>query len=312
MPENLLQYLLGLLDVSEAPVVLASALERFSLPAALRLVEEGVLRQTSDAEEITRPARFGPPVELVVRRTASGLWGVPEEDDYYESVELTDDDVRLYELRVSGLVEKIRTENGINGTGCQSDGGLVHVGERLVGGHGFVAVYLSLPNSNPDAVLARLKRLDTPGRRGTVVLLTPTALPQSTEFRRVAAIDGVVPISLTQFAASSTLNLDWEQCLGQTGTADPAPSVHPSKRHAQKSIGSPAAVVATDGYMAARGLNDTQFGNQFQTTDRTLRKFLKTGKMRRANFEAMAACIGVSIEELLAGNLQSSDAKPSR
>ena len=79
MPENLLQYLLGLLDVSEAPVVLASTLERFSLPAALRLIEEGVLRQTSDAEEIIRPARFGPPVTVVVRKTKSGLWGVSEE-----------------------------------------------------------------------------------------------------------------------------------------------------------------------------------------------------------------------------------------
>ena len=131
MPENLLQYLLGLLDVSEAPVVLASALERFSLPAALRLVEEGVLRQTSDAEEITRPARFGPPVELVVRRTDSGLWGVPEEDPSYASVELTDDDIRLYEIRLSGLVEKIRKENGISGNGFEPDHGLIPVGERL-------------------------------------------------------------------------------------------------------------------------------------------------------------------------------------
>ena len=312
MPESLLQYLLGLLDVIEEPVVLASALERFSLPAALRLIEEGVLRQTSDAEEIIRPKRFGPPITVVVRKTASGIWGVPEEDEYYESVKLTDDDIRLYEIRLSGLVEKIRKENGIDGTGYQPDRGLVHVGKRLVRGHGLVAVYLSLPNINPDAVLARLKRMDAPGRGGTVALLTPTALSESTEFRRLVATDNVVPISLMQPAASGTLDLDWEQCLGQTGTAERATSVSPAKRQAQKSIGSPAAVVAIDGYMAARGLNDTQFANQFQTTDRTLRKFLKTGKMRRANFEAMAACIGVSIEELLAGNLQSADTKSSR
>ena len=69
----------------------------------------------------------------------------------------------------------------------------------------------------------------------------------------------------------------------------------------QRSLGSGAAVQAARDYMAARGLTATQFGNQFQTTDRTLRHFLKTGKMRRANFEAMAASIGVTVEQLLAG-----------
>ncbi len=303
MPETLLQAVLSLLDQVASPVVQHSMVAHHP-PEALRLmVAEGVLKETSRATEIPRPQRYGPGADLVVRETARGIFGVTDGEDFCAPVALNVNDVQQYEVRLSGLVEKLRKENGIDGTGCQSDGGLVYVGERVVAGHGAVAVYLSLPNNNPDAVVARLKRLDAPGRRGTVALLTPRALPQSTEFRRLASEDGIIAVSLMPVAATGVVSLDWERCLGAPESTEEPTAVPTGERKVQRSIGSNAAVQAVHDYMAARGLTETQFGNQFQTTDRTLRNFLKTGKMRRANFEAMAASIGVSVEQLLAGNL---------
>lgn len=312
MPENLLQTVLSLLDQVAAPVIQDGMVAHYP-PEDLRgLVAEGILRETSRATQILRPQRHGPGADLVVRETAQGIFGVADEGDFCAPVPLNEDDVRQYDVRLNGIVEKLRKENGIDGTGCQCDGGLVSVGELIVVGHGVVAVYLSLPNNNPDAVLARLKRLDAPGRRGTVALLTPRALPQLTEFRRLAAEDGIVAVSLMQVAATGGLRLDWEQCLGDTAPSEAPASVSHGKRKVQRSIGSAAAVLAAHDFMVAKGLNETQFGIGFGTSDRGVRSFLASGKLRRANFEAMAAFIGVTVEQLLAGKLPPSITRPPR
>jgi hypothetical protein len=83
-------------------------------------------------------------------------------------------------------------------------------------------------------------------------------------------------------------------------------------RTIDRSVGSEAAVAAVRDYIAAKALTLTMFGNQFDTTDRTLRRFLKEGKMRRANFEAMADSIGVSSEQLLRGELPASIRRTAR
>jgi len=72
---------------------------------------------------------------------------------------------------------------------------------------------------------------------------------------------------------------------------------------ADRSVGSQAAVNAVHDYLAATVLTLTKFGIQFETTDRTIRRFLRTGKMRRANFEAMATAIGITADQLLRGEL---------
>lgn len=70
-----------------------------------------------------------------------------------------------------------------------------------------------------------------------------------------------------------------------------------------RSVGSPEAVAAVRQYIKAKAMTLTTFGNQFGTTDRTIRRFLREGKMRRANFEAMANAIGVTPDQLLRGEL---------
>jgi hypothetical protein len=71
-------------------------------------------------------------------------------------------------------------------------------------------------------------------------------------------------------------------------------------------------VAAVREYIAVRALTLTAFGNQFDTTDRTVRRFLKEGKMRRANFEAMAASMGLTAAELLQGLVPSVNPRKPR
>jgi hypothetical protein len=50
----------------------------------------------------------------------------------------------------------------------------------------------------------------------------------------------------------------------------------------------PEAVKVMTEYLRHTGLRDTQFGNQFQSTDRTVRRLRLNGTLRRSTFEAMA------------------------
>mgnify|MGYP000901864803 FL=1 len=84
------------------------------------------------------------------------------------------------------------------------------------------------------------------------------------------------------------------------------------RRSSSRSVGSLAAVDAVCDYLAAKFLTLSQFAVQSQTTDRTIRHFLRTGKMRRANFAAMASAMGVTPDQLLKGDLPSSIPRPAR
>ncbi len=78
----------------------------------------------------------------------------------------------------------------------------------------------------------------------------------------------------------------------------------PKRRYrAPRSIGSEEAVQAVQSYMRARGWSITVFANQCGTTGRAVHKFFKTHEIRRSLFEAMANQIGVTVEELLHGEL---------
>jgi hypothetical protein len=80
----------------------------------------------------------------------------------------------------------------------------------------------------------------------------------------------------------------------------------------ERSVGTPEAVTAVRQYIEARAMTLTTFGIQFGTTERTVRRFLKDGKMRRANFEQMANAIGVTPEQLLRGELPALIKPPKR
>jgi energy-converting hydrogenase A subunit M len=54
-----------------------------------------------------------------------------------------------------------------------------------------------------------------------------------------------------------------------------------------------------EAYIQAKGLGLTEFATQAQTTDRSLRRFRQTGKIRRDIFENIAKAMKITKEELI-------------
>ena len=307
MAESLLQAVLVLLDQIESPVILHSEALAHGDAALAEMRSQGVLRKAANATEIPRPARFDPGPGLIVRQTAQGLFGVADEGDYFDPVPLTDDDVRQYEIALPALVERLRRENAIDGSGFHNHHGLIPIGQKTVSGHGAVDVYLSLPNDNEDAVIARCRRLAGPGGRRCAALLTPCGLTLSTEARQILSASCLFAPSLVAVAAEGRLEINWQD---QVATGDQAARAATEQRDVTKvtakvprSIGSNAAVQAVRVYMDLKGWDTTQFAIQAQTSDRTIRKFLKTGRLRRSTFDGVATAVGVTREQLLRGDV---------
>ena len=64
-------------------------------------------------------------------------------------------------------------------------------------------------------------------------------------------------------------------------------------------VKSPDAARKMEAYLIANGIGLTQFAITAGTTDRTLRNFRKTGKIRRDIFEGIAKAMGITKEALL-------------
>lgn len=70
-------------------------------------------------------------------------------------------------------------------------------------------------------------------------------------------------------------------------------------RRLTATIQSPTAARQMEAYLESKGIGQTEFANQVGTTDRTLRTFRKTGKVRRDIFKAIAKAMGTTKEALL-------------
>jgi hypothetical protein len=64
-------------------------------------------------------------------------------------------------------------------------------------------------------------------------------------------------------------------------------------------INCPSAARRMEVYLQSRGMSQTAFATQVGTTDRTLRSFRQTGKVRRDIFDAIAKIMNITKEELL-------------
>jgi len=84
----------------------------------------------------------------------------------------------------------------------------------------------------------------------------------------------------------------------------PAQTTLPRKSQ-RRSIGTPESVVVVETYMESNGLSQEDFVGRENPwmTDRALRRFLRTGKLRRGLFQRMARRMGMSTEQLLNGEL---------
>ncbi|MCZ2150860.1 MAG: hypothetical protein LC126_24200 [Bryobacterales bacterium] len=206
MADTLLQMILRLLHLVESPVIGAAEAAAYPEEELDTLVSAGILFETGRATEIPRPARYGPGGGLAVRETARGLYGVAEdEDDFTTPVPLTPEDVRQYGVSAARLAAAVRRENDIAGSGFQIDGGIVPLGVKRLDGVGAVTVYLSLPNADESALLARCHRLKSGASSGRTAVIMPRCLPLSPEAQRI--LDGIQMLDLS---AADGLRLDWQ------------------------------------------------------------------------------------------------------
>ena len=212
MKENLLQRILRLLDTIESPVILHSAATAYPADELASLRASGVVGLPLRADRVPRPKRYGPGPHVDVNDGLMGLVGVVEDDNFhYEPIPLTDEDTWEYPISLPRLVDVIRTDNGITASGFRNDDGLISIGTKSVNNAGVFSVYLSLPNENEQAVLARCARLHAPGVRQNAVILIANAPAFSPEARSILA--DIQVLSLWEPAESGTLTLDWTPLL---------------------------------------------------------------------------------------------------
>jgi hypothetical protein len=215
LPESLLGFVLNRLDQVESPIFLHRELEKFPADDLKTLLSEGILRETSKATEIPRPAHLPVGANLVVRQTSKGLFGVADEDDYFDPIPLADDDVRQYAVSIPKLAARIGRANDIQASGTESHNGLISLGQKTLGSLKTVDVYLSLPNQDESVLLARCQRLERPPGSQRIILVTPRGVSVSPEGRHVLDSTGVILGSLTQAAAKVSLALDWDNLVGR-------------------------------------------------------------------------------------------------
>jgi len=214
LSKTLLGYLLSRLDEIEVPVYSFQEMRAFPGDQVSSALESGFLRETSKATELSRPSHLPPGGPLIVKKTEQGIFGVAEEDDYFEPIPLTEDDVRQFEISVPKLVAMLRVDNSISGQGCTVDGGLVFLGQKIIEGSGTHDVFLSFPNEDAETVLARCQRLKRSAGSHKAVLITPRGISSSSESNQILESLGIIVVPLTSFITVNSMALDWESIIG--------------------------------------------------------------------------------------------------
>ncbi|HMD97706.1 MAG TPA: hypothetical protein VKM93_10315 [Terriglobia bacterium] len=105
-----------------------------------------------------------------------------------------------------------------------------------------------------------------------------------------------------QEAVSEALTKEVQDYLSKWAfrrTTPNAESTAPEPERLKATITSPAAARRMEKYLRDNGIGLTDFASRAQTTDRTLRSFRKTGKVRRDIFEGIAKAMGTTKADLL-------------
>jgi len=83
------------------------------------------------------------------------------------------------------------------------------------------------------------------------------------------------------------------------GGAKAEDSSQPERKRFSALVTSKSAARKLEEFVEARGIGFTEFAIQAGTTDRTIRKFRKTGRVRRDIFHNIAKVMGLKVEDLL-------------
>jgi len=121
------------------------------------------------------------------------------------------------------------------------------------------------------------------------------AIKKSPRFQNVVAA-----IALRKDAVGDVKNLGRQgEDVAGADTHYSSNLAHSGSGRLRATVTSPSAVRRMEAYMESNAIGQTDFAGKVGTTDRTIRAFRKTGKVRRDIFDAIATVMGITREALL-------------
>ena len=149
--------------------------------------------QEGEAEQINSP-RCQHGCALTIVEGVHGLEGVcfdhPEEDP----VTLTPDDLTRYAVSVSGLLEEIRTANGIGGSIQSIEGGYYHFGHKMYGESRVGFVFIRAIGDEALLTLTGLRSLCDDA--DLLVVVTPISIIDNMLLRKIFSHEKVIQTAL--------------------------------------------------------------------------------------------------------------------
>jgi hypothetical protein len=117
--------------------------------------------------------------------------------------------------------------------------------------------------------------------------------------RLTFADDGETGQILRVCEASAIFCLRRERNQLESVSNEPAPGPVKPQNRLRSTVNSPLAARKMEAYLESKAIGLTEFATRVGTTDRTLRAFRRTGRVRRDIFESIAKQMGTTKEELL-------------
>jgi hypothetical protein len=102
-----------------------------------------------------------------------------------------------------------------------------------------------------------------------------------------------------QILESRALQTEFDEKHAPADNVATPVSVEAPPKRLGATINCPRAARKMEAYLETNGIGLTAFANQVGTTDRTLRSFRKTGKVKRSIFDDIAKAMGTTKEDLL-------------
>ena len=286
-------------------VLSAAELARWRPDQRDAIIKLGLLRRTSDATALICEDCGQPhPAEVIrdPRKPAQPYYLCPE----IGRVPLAPTGLQRWEADFDQIAVLIRRAVGLTARAISLVPFRIWLLGRQQTGNRYWELFLMRGLGWPDGV-QMLNQCPRVQQSPAPVVVVPYQLPSVAPSWPIRTLSEIVNL------AGSSLVVDiatLAAAVSAVGSA--ALSTKPPRQRMSRSLGTPEAVQAVTQYLQHTQMTDTQFGNQFQTTDKTVRKFLNSGQMRRSNFEEMAKSMGLTIEQLLRGESLPSMKRPAR
>jgi hypothetical protein len=290
-------------------VLSAAEIARWPSDQRDAIINLGLLRRTSDATALICEDCGTPhPVEVIrdPRKPHQPYYLCPD----IGRVPLAPTSLQRWEADFDQIAVLVRRAVGLTGKAATLVPSRIWLLGRQRTDDGYWELFLMRGLCWPDGLqlldqCSRLQQSPAP------VVVVPYRLPQGESAAKARPIRTLSEIASLD---GSSLVVDFATLATAVGALGISPATSGKKaprKRMSRSLGTPEAVQTVTQYLQHSQMTDTQFGNQFQTTDKTVRNFLNSGRMRRSNFEEMAKSMDLTTEELLRGELPPSMKRPA-